>query len=345
MESRSKFTDFQKKDAFNLAQGLYQSKVLVQRPPTSAQKTTYNAVRSHNVPRMTHGSRMAKKRNKSKTPESIVQQANQSWRPFSGEKSLSKGKNKFVGMNINKQDSNSTSKIMPSNKQEIEDDDNSRLPKGVEMLDPWISEENFEEWIGIDADPNSFVILPCGFDNTIECLPPLQTSGEPLLQRPVKEFKKYVPPKILHNYNYLGNESSFQCQHDRRQTTKVDQSETVPRLRTSEIIRQEIEDLERLLQGYGNPNSSSIVNRYQYEITTLKEMVIETLRDYNLDEEVPEEKLEASLIQGDLFAFLERHEEVIAAIKEKRDACVRELAKLEQELREDSTSFAVPSRT
>lgn len=34
--------------------------------------------------------------------------------------------------------------------------------------------------------------------------------------------------------------------------------------------------------GYGNPNSSSIVNRYQYEITKLKEMVVETLREYHM---------------------------------------------------------------
>lgn len=43
--------------------------------------------------------------------------------------------------------------------------------------------------IGVDADPNCFILLPCGFDNTSDYLPPLQKPDEPLLQRPEKEVK------------------------------------------------------------------------------------------------------------------------------------------------------------
>ncbi|KAK3717317.1 hypothetical protein QZH41_011556, partial [Actinostola sp. cb2023] len=56
--------------------------------------------------------------------------------------------------------------------------------------------------------------------------------------------------------------------------------------RGADLIRQEIRDLERLLQGIGNPEGSSIVVRYQYDINHLQDMVKSTLKDYVFPEEV-----------------------------------------------------------
>lgn len=331
MESKSKFTGSQKKDALSMAQGLFESKVSIHRPPSTAQKATYTTVRS-GATRPVHTTRYGKTREKSRRTECInVQQPTHHpvWKPFSSERSLSKDKNKQT--NIKK--SYSTVNSVSNTTNQDRDPDLARLPRGVEILEPWINEEFCEEWIGVNAGANCFIMIqPCDFDHPVECLPPLQKADEPLLERPIEEVKKYVAPKILHNYNYPQKENQYQCQHEQKQDAKVDPRRTTQRLRTSEIIKQEIEDLERLLQGYGNPNSSSIVNRYQYEITKLKEMVVETLREYHIDEDLPQEKLETSVIQGDLFEFIARHEEVITAIKEKRDACLKELAKLEQEL-------------
>ncbi|XP_028415930.1 uncharacterized protein LOC114539489 isoform X2 [Dendronephthya gigantea] len=147
-----------------------------------------------------------------------------------------------------------------------------------------------------------------------------------------RKLRHMFHQKFSTNYNYLENEDqSFQCQHGQKQQGKLESRENMKRLETSEIIMQEIEELEQLLQGYGNPNSSSIVNLYQHEITTLKEMVVTTLRDYTFNVNIPEE-MAPEIFHGDLFEFLAHHDKTIAAIKEKRDACVRELARLEKEL-------------
>lgn len=323
--SSAAFTEGQKKDALRLAKGLFESKVLVNRPPTTAQRTTYNAGRPRSVPKSSHRTKKVKS---NKSESHLV---NPVWRPFG--KLLSQvrheihsGKKTYMtksGSNLRQDQDCGISDKTP------------RLPSSAHSLEPWITEQDLEPWIGIPADPNCFVILPSGFHPDANCLPPLQSHEDSLLERPVQEIKKYVPPKILHNYNYTENEDSFQCHHDRKQCGKSEPREITKRLRTSEFIRQEIEDLEQLLQGYGNPNSSSIVNRYQYEITKLKEMVIETLRDYTFDVDIPEE-LESTIFHGDLFEFLARHDEIIAAIKEKRDACMKELARLEQELQQQT---------
>lgn len=49
-----------------------------------------------------------------------------------------------------------------------------------------------------------------------------------------------------------------------------------------ELIQRITVIFTAFFSGYGNHESSSIVIRYQHEITALKEMVNETLRDYNV---------------------------------------------------------------
>ena len=329
--SNTTFTEGQKKDALRLAKGLFESKVLVNRPPTAAQRATYNAGRPWSVQKSACGSKKIKS---TKLQKHLV---NPVWRPFGQDKSLNQVRREIHCGRESRTKSG-------SNPTQAEDygasHKTSRLPNGICSLEPWITEENVEPWTGIPAHPNCFVILPSGFHSDVNCLPPLQSHEDTLVEQPADEIKKYIPPKILHNYNYLEKEDSLQYQHDRKQCGKSEATsrKSTKRLRTSEIIEQEIQDFEQLLQGYGNPSSSSIVNRYQYEITKLKEMVIETLRDYTFDVDIPKE-LESTIFHGDLFEFLARHDEIIAAIKEKRDACVNELSRLQQELRlEDSTS-------
>ena len=327
------FTEGQKKDALRLAKGLFESKVLVNRPPSVAQRATYNVGKPWSAQKSSFGSK------KIKSTKSQKRLVNPVWRPFGQDKSLSQVRREIHNGRESKPKSE-------SNPAQAEDYGisykTSRLPNGISSLEPWITEENVESMTGIPSDPSCFVILPSGFHPDVNCLPPLQSHEDTLVERPADEIKKYIPPKILHNYNYLENEDSLQYQHDRKQCGKSEATrENTKRLRTSEIIEQEIQDLEQLLQGYGNPNSSSVVNRYQYEITKLKGMVIETLRDYTFDVDIPKE-LESSVFHGDLFEFLARHDEIIAAIKEKRDACVNELARLQQELRlENLTSGTI----
>ncbi|XP_028417307.1 uncharacterized protein LOC114541705 [Dendronephthya gigantea] len=269
--SNTAFTNDQMKDALRLAKGLFESKVLVKRPPTTAQRATYNTSRPQSVPKSS--SHRTKKLKPNKSENQLV---NPVWRPFSQDKSLSQARKEIIYgkrpliRNVDKEDHGIN-------------DTKPRLPRGIDSMEPWMTDENLESWTGIPANENCFVMLPSGFAADVNCLPPPQSPTDTLLERSVQEIKAYVPPKILHNYNYLENEDqSFQCQHGQKQQGKLESRENMKRLETSEIIMQEIEELEQLLQGYGNPNSSSIVNLYQHEITTLKEMVVTTLRDYTL---------------------------------------------------------------
>lgn len=108
-------------------------------------------------------------------------------------------------------------------------------------------------------------------------------------------------------------------------------------MQRADIIRQEIEDLERLLQGIGNPKGSSLVVRYQHDINYLRNMAKNTVEGYDFSQEVRSLTPVAASFQEDLVRYPEQHDQIVATIKERRDQCVRQLADIEHEIMNEST--------
>ena len=109
-------------------------------------------------------------------------------------------------------------------------------------------------------------------------------------------------------------------------------------MRTVDIIRQEIQDLERLLEGIGNPTGSSVVVRYQHDINHLRNMLQTTLDGYELDDNTPRCLTPVAVcFQEDLIRYPDEHEQIFKTIKQRRDQCVQELADVEHEIMENDT--------
>ncbi|XP_077980333.1 uncharacterized protein LOC144435615 [Glandiceps talaboti] len=219
-------------------------------------------------------------------------------------------------------------------KEEKERENLRRLPKGIAALGPFLTEDIPIEWCGVDPK-SCLVFLPSLLyqDGDLPVLPPVQEADDVIPHVMVPAPLKPFDPKRL--FHYTGDKSrSESVTGDSRiysSDGKVLHDNSKYTIgRTKDVIRKEIDDLEKLLQGIGRAESDNIVVQYQHDINVLQREVRKTLRQArHIKGPVPEEE------PPDLFGlrqFYREHDEVIARIKQRREVCLQELYEYEAEL-------------
>lgn len=172
----------------------------------------------------------------------------------------------------------------------------------------------------------------------LPAVPPAQQPDDLLIFTPAPQVKKYKPPKP--RFQSFVEEENRRCKH-RSDIVKTEPSpsshDIFKGMQRADIIRQEIEDLERLLRGIGNPNGTSLVVRYQHDINYLRDMARNTVEGYDFSQEAQSLTPVAASFQEDLVRYPDQHDQIVATIKERRDQCVMQLADIEQEIMSEST--------
>ncbi|KAJ7375689.1 hypothetical protein OS493_039577, partial [Desmophyllum pertusum] len=145
---------------------------------------------------------------------------------------------------------------------------------------------------------------------------------------------KFKPPKP--RFQPFHEDEEMTCKHrsDYRnaKSSQASSHNIFEGMRRADIIKQEIEDLERLLQGIGNPKGSSVVVRYQHDINYLRDMARSTVEGYDFSVKARSLTPVAASFQDDLVRYPEQHDQIVITIKQRRDQCIRELADIENEI-------------
>lgn len=334
-------------EAFEIARGLYNSKVSIQRPPTAAQHGVLTTSSRGPPPHagmkprpFSAKARITTERVGEKT--NVGHRSRPPWRPFSGHAALNR-----PAPLMNKECDSSTVTM----KEELSQDStpvpsvykDRCLPKNLTILQEWLTEDVPNNWPTQLTPKHSFVFLPCMQSeqcvwDKLPVVPPAQQPDDVLIFTPEPQVKKFKPPKP--RLQSFVEEEQTRCKH-RSNIVRTDPSppthDIFEGMRRADIIRQEIEDLERLLQGIGNPKGSSIVVRYQHDINYLRDMARNTVEGYDFSQEAQSLTPVAASFQEDLVRYPEKHDQIVSTIKERRDQCVKQLADIEQEIMNKSS--------
>ncbi|XP_022108421.1 uncharacterized protein LOC110988839 isoform X2 [Acanthaster planci] len=219
------------------------------------------------------------------------------------------------------------------------------IPEGIAQLRPWLTEDVPVDWCGVDAS-SCLIFLPslCQQLDDLPIVPPIQHSEDVLPHTVIPPPPKPFDPKKLFHYNvekHIPPEPTYESRSQtrtRRGIYAADGSllydeEKYSVNRTEEIIRKEIEDLENLLHGIGNADSSNVMVQYQADISKLQWTVKDTLvKCYQIESHFQKDKPEE---QPDLFglrAYIKEKEAILNQIRARREACMMELERLESEV-------------
>ncbi|KAJ7329008.1 hypothetical protein OS493_023300 [Desmophyllum pertusum] len=221
------------------------------------------------------------------------------------------------------------------------------LPSSLVFLQEWLTEDVPSNWSTHVSPKHSFVFLPCLLSavesDDLPAMPPVQQPDDLLIYTPVPQAKKFKPPKPrfqpFHERKMKARGESDPGDNLEREVTIGMQNQARPLhitifegMRRADIIKQEIEDLERLLQGIGNPKGSSVVVRYQHDINYLRDMARSTVEGYDFSVKARSLTPVAASFQDDLVRYPEQHDQIVITIKQRRDQCIRELADIENEI-------------
>ena len=349
-------------EIYDIARGLYDSKVNIKRPPSAAQHSVYTTSFGGPPPCLSQVHAKEKKTRpysaKGRITSEVVGKPRLPWRPFSGHAALNRPtfladdnydtnvnkKVQLININTASQEQGPLSDVTALPKVYH----NRSLPKSLLSLSKWLTDDIPDDWPSCYQPQHSFVFLPCV--NTGECdglpgVPPVQQPEDSLIYNPAPQIKKYKPPKPRFKHFYDGEDKERkQCCHKGSGLNQVPShavgviDDRYKGMRTVDIIRQEIQDLERLLEGIGNPTGSSVVVRYQHDINHLRNMLQTTLDGYELDDNTPRCLTPVAVcFQEDLIRYPDEHEQIFKTIKQRRDQCVQELADVEHEIMENDT--------
>ncbi|KAJ8037909.1 hypothetical protein HOLleu_18851 [Holothuria leucospilota] len=225
-----------------------------------------------------------------------------------------------------------------------EEDTQQEIPSGIAALAPWLTPDVEQQLIGVDPK-TCLVFLPglMDYSHDIQTAPTVQDASGVLPHKAVhqKQPKQFDPSKLFH-YNVLKNRphsAGHICNHKRKETVTdiqkifgrngkllYDESQ-YQRQRTKDVIRKEIEDLERLLQGLGSEDSDNIIVQYQHEINVLQKSVKQTLSKCNRRKETSEPLPDLTGLRS----YLREKQRIIQRIKDRREKCIKELEELENE--------------
>ncbi|XP_031567896.1 uncharacterized protein LOC116302688 [Actinia tenebrosa] len=350
-------------EVLDMARGLIESRVVVKRPPSAAQRRAYHAtprgppiIPKEKRARPSSAKARLSTEHDVKNTTAIAVPPRPPWRPFTRESSLSKldttgfldtQQPEEVGVKIKREEEETKNekKKIPSIYQ------SRNLPEGLSALSEWLTEKVPPDWAQGYSPESSFVFLPClqsMNEQDLPCVPVVQEPDEELSYTPVPQIQIYKPPKPRLKFSQdsaaglkqnsksslsSGDDETVRPKHLRMYNKDGELIHDIYRgKRTEEIIRQEIRDLERLLQGIGNPYGSSIVVRYQHDINHLQEMVKSTLEGYTFPDDERCVTPVAATLQEDLVNYPAKHDEIMASICKRRDECIEELAVIERKI-------------
>ncbi|KXJ26553.1 uncharacterized protein LOC110239924 [Exaiptasia diaphana] len=332
-------------DVIEMARGLFDSRVVVKRPPSAAQRRAYHAPPKGPPIAVPKQQRPCSAKARINSSNNDVKKPNlpprPPWRPFTRASSLSK----IDGyLHSNTPDEN----IKDNDKHDSKEPsiyDHRTLPQGLVPLSEWLTEQVPSDWAKGYSSESSFVFLPClhYIKNDLPCVPLPQQPQDQLPYTVSQQTQKYKAPRSRSEKHAdlkqksapeqpsdNSDDQSSQVNHMRMYNSEGELVHDVYRgKRGAELIKQEIRDLELLLQGIGNPEGSSIVVRYQHDINHLQNMVKSTLQDYNAQHERPCTPVAVAL-QEDLVKYPAQHDEIMEQIRKRRDECVEELAAIEK---------------
>lgn len=207
-------------EAYEIARGLYNSKVSIQRPPTAAQHGVFTASSRGPPPHagikpcpFSAKAEITTERVGEKT--NVRQRSRLPWRPFSGHAAL----NRPAPLE-NKESDSGTVKM----KEELSCDSDAVpsvykdrcLPKNITILQEWLTEDVPNNWPTQLTPKHSFVFLPCMQSeecvwDKLPAVPPTQQPDDLLIFTPVPQVKKCKPPKP--RFQSFVEEDDRRCKH------------------------------------------------------------------------------------------------------------------------------------
>ncbi|XP_038068159.1 uncharacterized protein LOC119737693 [Patiria miniata] len=219
------------------------------------------------------------------------------------------------------------------------------IPEDIAQLRPWLTEDVPMDWCGVDSS-SCLIFLPSLLHQVddLPVVPPVQRADDVMPHTVIPPPPKPFDPKKLFHYDvekHIPPEPTYESRNQtqaRRGIYAADGSllhdeERYSVNRTQEIIRKEIEDLENLLQGIGNADSSNVMVQYQADISKLQWSVKDTLvKCYQIESHFQKDKPEEPSDLLGLRAYIKEKEEILKQIKARREACLLELERLESEV-------------
>ncbi|XP_060568082.1 uncharacterized protein LOC132726744 [Ruditapes philippinarum] len=143
-------------------------------------------------------------------------------------------------------------------------------------------------------------------------------------------------PKKYPYYSCKQPVEDWVCKHRSHSTTDSDDTKTIyrqtfriPRMRTADIVKKEITDLENLLKGVGNKDSNCSMVNYQSEIISFQNLLNDTLE--MVPERLKNPPPESPKDRFGLHKMVAEHDIIIQNIEQRVQECRQELAVIEQE--------------
>ncbi|XP_053392741.1 uncharacterized protein LOC123564083 [Mercenaria mercenaria] len=161
---------------------------------------------------------------------------------------------------------------------------NRDIPHTLEPLLPWLQDDVPEEVLGVNPAHCLVFLAPTDWSELPE-LPEPQAPEEdlPFIQD-ITTPKPWNPKKYPY-YSSKQPVDDWVCKHG-SQVPASDSDDTrtiyrqtfrIPRMRTADIVKKEITDLENLLKGIGNKDSDCSMANYQSEIINFQNLLNDTL--------------------------------------------------------------------
>ncbi|XP_052275927.1 uncharacterized protein LOC127875130 [Dreissena polymorpha] len=211
---------------------------------------------------------------------------------------------------------------------------NKCTPTTLDPLLPWLQKDVPAEVLGVDPATCIVLLSPVDWGTLPEVPEMLGNEDDLAFVKDVTTPKPWNPKKYPHYYNKQPVED-WVCSHGHTPLPHGDlHSQTVyrpyfkmPRMRTADVVRKEITDLENLIKGVGNKDSSCGLVQYQSEIAQFQYTLNETLqcipdRLKNIPKPIDTFGLNKLCADHDIF---------ISEIQARVQECREELADLELE--------------
>ncbi|XP_074648403.1 uncharacterized protein LOC141903919 isoform X2 [Tubulanus polymorphus] len=225
------------------------------------------------------------------------------------------------------------------------------IPSTLRPLLPWLCEDVPRELTGFDST-NCLSFLPSllGQTEDLPCVPNLlQSPNDPLPcsyvippEQPWKPKKyRYCWPKSNFTESLAASSAKIKLYNKDGDLLFEQQNNG----RTCDVVRKEIIELEKLIQGIGTDGSPCLVVQFQADITKLKSMVDDTntMLEADIFRRNHRSRLDNPEVTEDHFGlrqFYADHESIIRQIRIQHAICCRELALLEQELNINEKHFS-----
>lgn len=214
----------------------------------------------------------------------------------------------------------------------------SDIPTTLEPLLPWLQKDVPADVLGVSAEHCLVFLAPANWQDLPEVPEPQSMEDDLPYILDVTTPKPWNPKKYPH-YSCKQPVEDWVCKHGAHVTaadheevnshTVYRQTFRIPRMRTADIIKKEILDLENLLKGIGSKESDCGMVQYQSEISAFQSMLNDTLE--MVPERLKNPKPQSPKDRFGLNKMCAEHDVIISNIIQRVKECREELAEVEKE--------------